>query len=135
MNRIELDRCIQACEACAVACDNCAIGCLNEADPAPMSRCIALDVDCAQLCRLAAGFMARESAFDQAVCELCARVCDACATECGHHTTDHCQACAAACRECAQACRARVVREPGVAAQSTPTHPKGGVESAAISVG
>ena len=135
MERHDLQSCIRACYACADACDHCAIACLNEADPAPMARCVALDIDCAQSCRMAAGFMARDSHFDAAVCELCARLCDACATECGHHTVDHCQACAAACRSCAQVCRAMVEACRGDAARAAHAHPTSGGEAPAISVG
>ena len=96
--------CIEACNDCAVACDHCAASCLQE-DASQMSRCIALDVDCAATCRLAAGFMARGSDLAPTVCESCAEVCDVCAEECGQHQNEHCQACAKACRECAEECR------------------------------
>src|SRR5690242_19857369 len=43
--------CIDACNACADACDHCAAACLAEDDPKPMARCIALDMDCAAMCR------------------------------------------------------------------------------------
>lgn len=135
MHTIDPKTCIQSCYACADACDTCAIACLNEADPAPMARCIALDVDCAQICRMAAGFMARASEFDTALCELCARVCEACAVECGHHTMAHSQACAAACRACAQACRDMVGERRGEAAGGTHTHRLGSGDSHSISVG
>src|SRR4051812_22439675 len=59
--------CIEACNACALACDRCAAACLEEDDPKPMARCIALDIDCAALCRLAAGFMGRDSEFAPSV--------------------------------------------------------------------
>ena len=70
-----------------------------------MSRCIALDIDCAALCRFASGAMARDSEFALQVCALCAEVCEECGEECGGHPADHCQACAAACKRCAMACR------------------------------
>jgi hypothetical protein len=69
------------------------------------ARCIALDMDCAQLCRTAAAFMARASDLSRDLCRLCADVCTACGDECGKHDMDHCQACAQACRACADACR------------------------------
>jgi uncharacterized protein DUF326 len=97
--------CIDACNACADACDHCSIACLGEADPRPMARCIALDIDCAQVCRMAAAIMARGSEYAGATCALCALLCDACAEECGKHAHDHCRACAEACRRCAEACR------------------------------
>jgi hypothetical protein len=98
--------CIGACEACATACDTCAAACLREEDVKMMAGCIAHDIDCSQLCRLAAGFMARSSPFARDLCRLCAEVCAACAEECGKHDAEHCKACAAACRRCADACRA-----------------------------
>ncbi|MCW7539242.1 four-helix bundle copper-binding protein [Aquabacterium sp. A7-Y] len=96
---------IEACYACADACDRCAIACLQEADPRAMARCIALDMDCAQACRLAAGFMARGSASDHTACAFCAGLCDQCADECEQHPMEHCRACAQACRLCAGLCR------------------------------
>lgn len=67
--------CIDACNACADACDMCSTACLQEDDVKMMARCIALDMDCAQICRLAAAFMARGSEFAGALCQLCAQIC------------------------------------------------------------
>jgi hypothetical protein len=100
--------CIAACNFCADTCDYCAASCLQEADPKMMARCIALDTDCAQLCRLAAGYMARGSESARTICEACARICTLCADECGKHQMDHCQHCAQACRQCADECRKMV---------------------------
>jgi len=97
--------CIDACNACANACDRCAAACLEEDDVQAMARCIALDTDCAALCRLAAGMMARESEFAPSVCALCAELCEACSGECESHDAEHCKACAAACRRCADECQ------------------------------
>jgi len=96
--------CIDACNACALACDQCAAACLGEDDVKMMARCIVSDIDCAQICRLAAAYMARGSQFSEALCRLCADVCTACADECGKHPMDHCQRCAEACRRCAASC-------------------------------
>jgi hypothetical protein len=101
----QFQECIDACSACAAACDYCAISCLQEADPKAMARCIALDMDCAQICRLATAFMARNSELAGRICQVCAEVCDACGEECAKHQMSHCQACAQACRECAEQCR------------------------------
>ena len=97
--------CIDACDACATACDNCAALCLHEPDVNAMARCIALDMDCAQICRMAAGYMARGSELAASVCSLCADVCQTCGDECARHPAPHCQQCAQACRHCADACR------------------------------
>ena len=97
--------CIEACNACADACDHCAAACLQEQDVRAMARCIALDMDCAAVCRLAAGSMARGSECMKQVCALCADVCQRCGEECAKHPMDHCRECAEACRRCAEECR------------------------------
>lgn len=98
--------CIDACNACAEACNACAVACLQEPDPKPMARCIALDIDCAEICQLAAGSMARGSEMAAAICRACAEVCDACGAECEKHASmEHCRQCAEACRRCAEECR------------------------------
>lgn len=97
--------CIEACYACAEACNHCVASCLQEPDVKAMSRCIALDIDCAQICELAAAAMSRASENAKAICLACAQVCEACGEECGRHKMDHCRECAQACRRCAEECR------------------------------
>lgn len=98
--------CIDACNSCAEACDHCAASCLREKDVQAMARCIQLDIDCAAICRLAAGYMARGSELAGAICEVCAEVCDVCAQECAKHAKmEHCRECAEACKRCAEECR------------------------------
>ena len=105
MSHEKYQACIDACNACAAACDHCSVACLSEPDVKHMADCIRLDMDCAQICRLAAGSMARGSACVTSICRLCAEVCDACAQECGQHEAEHCQRCAQRCRQCAEECR------------------------------
>lgn len=97
--------CIEACNECAVACHRCASACLQEPDIKMMARCIALDVDCAGICQLAAAAMARGSEQANDFCSLCASICDTCGDECAKHAMGHCQECAATCRRCADECR------------------------------
>lgn len=97
--------CIDACNACAQACDFCAASCLREDNPKAMARCITLDMDCSQLCRLTASYMSRASELTGMICQLCAEICEACGDECGKHEMDHCQECARACHHCADECR------------------------------
>jgi hypothetical protein len=78
----QFDSCIDASNACAVACDFCAASCLKENDVTMMARCIALNMDCAQICRMAASCMARGSEFASVLCQMCADICDACGDEC-----------------------------------------------------
>ena len=98
--------CIQACNACAAACDHCSTACLSESDVAKMAECIRLDIDCADILRLASALMARGSRHAKDICPLCASICAACAAECEKHRHDHCKQCAQNCRECAKECQA-----------------------------
>jgi hypothetical protein len=100
------DNCMAACDACAHACDACTAGCLAESDPHPLAHCIALDIECAQLCRFASGAMARRSVLAPRICTLCAHACEQCAAECRRHAHEHCRRCALACESCAAMCRA-----------------------------
>lgn len=110
--------CIDACSACAAACEQCATACLGEDDVALLARCIRLDRDCADLCRLAAAFMARNADHAPQLCALCADICQLCADECaGHDHMEHCRLCAEACRRCAEECR----RMAGIGRDVTPT--------------
>lgn len=52
---------------------------------------IALDIDCAEICGLVAGYMARGSELAKVVCQQCSDICQACGDECGKHQMSHCQ--------------------------------------------
>lgn len=101
----KFNSCIEACHACAVACNHCAAACLQEQDVKAMARCIALDIDCAGICALAAAAMSRSSECSKTICNACAEICQACGDECAKHQMEHCQQCAQACRRCADECR------------------------------
>lgn len=105
MSKEKFRVCIDACNECAVVCNDCTVACLQEDDVKMMARCIALDIDCAAVCQLAAAAMSRGSEQSQSICALCADVCEACGEECSRHEQEHCQKCAEACRRCAQECR------------------------------
>lgn len=89
---------------CALACENCATQCLKEDDVKMMSRCIALDRDCADICLQGARLLQRESAIALQYLLLCEEVCRACAEECKKHEHEHCKSCAEACMACAELC-------------------------------
>jgi hypothetical protein len=98
-------KCIDACYSCAETCDVCASKCLDEEEVKALARCIRLDIDCADICRMAATYMSRGSEFARKMCGLCADVCNACADECEKHKhMEHCKKCAEACRYCAGEC-------------------------------
>ena len=101
----QLYACMEACNLCADACDYCASACLHEPEIKMMSRCITLDMDSAQLCRVTASWLARTSENSAFICGLCADICEMCAEECERHDMEHCRQCAEACRRCAQECR------------------------------
>lgn len=118
MTLTDYTACIEACNQCALACEHCAASCLLE-EQTHMQRCIVLDRDCADFCRLAAALMARGSDFAAAVCEQCAAVCEACGEECAKHAPAHCQNCARACRACAQECRNMAEQAMGLASPAS----------------
>lgn len=97
--------CIAACYECATACNHCAASCLQEQDVKAMARCIALDIDCGEICLLAAAAMGRASENHKEICRACAAVCRRCGEECAKHKMEHCQQCAAACMRCADECQ------------------------------
>ncbi len=102
------DACAEACLGCATACECCMTACLSEADVGTLVESIRLDHDCAEICRLAAAWLQRDSRFAGTICEICAIVCTACGDECERHPTENCRACAKACRKCAELCRTMV---------------------------
>jgi len=71
-----------------------------------LARCIATDMDCADICALTARLLARGSEHASHLLRECAEICNICGDECekhaGHH--DHCRECAEVCRRCAEAC-------------------------------
>ena len=101
----QYESCIEACFRCASACSYSATAGMHQENPKPMVRYIALAMDCADLCMLAATLMARGSAQVERICKLCIEICAACSAECTKGRTDYCQASAAACRHCADECR------------------------------
>lgn len=122
MSHQQYASCIDACTQCAIACQHCASACLQEQDVKMMTRCIALDLDCATICELAAAAMARGSENAQAICALCADICEACGDECAKHAMDHCQQCAQACRRCAEECRQMSQQAAGGIGSGASTH-------------
>ncbi len=104
MTHGQYDVCIDSCNYCAVACDACVVACLGEENAAYLRDSILAAMDCAAFCRLATGFLARDSQQLQLICQDCAEICIACADECAQHPAEHCQRCAEACRKCADEC-------------------------------
>ncbi len=110
LDRDALARCIDECFSCAAACTSCADACLGEEEVRELTRCIRLNLDCADVCEATGRVLTRQTAFEPQLARLaleaCAQGCRACGEECerhaGHH--EHCRICAEACRRCEQAC-------------------------------
>jgi hypothetical protein len=106
----DLAAAIEACFDCAQTCTACADACLAEEDVAAMRRCIATDLNCADLCYATGRILSRQTEYDglvtQRTLEACIRACVTCAEECEKHADHHkhCALCAEACRACAAAC-------------------------------
>lgn len=106
---------IAALGECAMECSHCVAACLKEEDVKMMERCIRLDLDCAEICQLAARWIARGSEHANHLLKECMEICDACADECEKHSDmEHCRECAEACRNCAEECK-KAMGEPEAA--------------------
>jgi hypothetical protein len=72
---------------------------------------VRLLLDCADVCRVTADFVARGSEFHEAACDLCAGICLRCAELC-ELIADAAKLheCADVCRSCADACMALISR-------------------------
>lgn len=108
-----LDRfvdCIHACYECVQVCGMCADACLGEEMVKELTRCIRLNLDCADVCLATGQILSRQTEpewlMSRLQVEACARACDLCAVECEQHARmhEHCRVCAEACRRCQQAC-------------------------------
>jgi len=98
------DVCIDLCNKTAKSCDELVVTCLGQENAAYMRDAILAAVDCAAFCRMAAGFMARDSQMAQLICEDCSEICMSCAEEFSQHPAEHFQICVTICRECANEC-------------------------------
>jgi hypothetical protein len=110
LDQATLARCIEECFGCLQACTACADACLGEQDVGELTRCIRLNLDCADVCESTGKILSRETAFDaglaHAVVQACTDACGRCGDECERHAEhhEHCRVCADACRRCEQAC-------------------------------
>jgi hypothetical protein len=102
---------IDALSDCAQACTACADDCLSEEMVAELTKCIRLNLDCADVCTATLRVVSRQTDYDAnvtgPVLEACVAICRSCGDECERHAEmhEHCRVCAEACRRCEQACR------------------------------
>ena len=102
----DLRRCIHECDDCHDACAAAVSHCLEMGGRHAAAAHIRLLLDCAEICRTAAGFMLRGSDLHRLTCGVCAQVCERCAASCeALRADDTMRACAEECRLCAASCR------------------------------
>ena len=116
MNHLKRKDCIDLCNDCPTECETCATACISMPDTSLLAQCIAFDRYCADMCRMAAAFIARSDQHTFSIvkkfCTLCAEMCNDCAMECEKHVhMEHCKRCAEACRACATACNQMIKME------------------------
>lgn len=98
--------CIDACTECANVCAETIAYCMQQGGRHVEAAHLTLMIDCAQICRNSADFMARGSSFADSICEMCAEICQRCADDCASFGDDQqMQRCAETCRRCADSCR------------------------------
>ena len=113
MSHVKNQTLLNALNTCIAECNHCMTACLDEQDVKMLAKCIKQDIDCADICTLAAALIARGSEHGNHLLKECAEVCNACAEECEKHAKmgmEHCRTCAEACRACASACNTGNIR-------------------------
>jgi hypothetical protein len=105
MSHEKNQRLIDTLNNCSTECSHCAMACLDEKEVTMLSDCIKQNIDCAEVCRLAASLLSRGSRHGIHLLEECAELCKACAAECKKHDhMAHCRKCAETCFNCAEEC-------------------------------
>ncbi|HEY4618917.1 MAG TPA: hypothetical protein VIH09_12050 [Flavobacterium sp.] len=101
---MEKKKMIDVLHFCAAQCTHCYDACHLEKEM-DMSSCMMNDQDCADLCRLTAQVLERNSDNADIFLKVCMVMCERCATECEKYPKmEACKKCAEACRECAAMC-------------------------------
>jgi hypothetical protein len=99
--KMETKELIDELYRCAGQCTFCYNGCEREKEKDQLERCMMLDQDCADICRLTGHILERGSESSDLFLQLSKELCERCATECEKHAHhDHCKKCAETCREC-----------------------------------
>lgn len=98
-------KCIDECNRCAQACYECFAACLNEPDIQARKNCLAILVECANMCQMSAAHMSMGGQFAKEHCGVCALICEKCAEECSMFKDAHCTECTQICLDCAAECK------------------------------
>lgn len=105
-------KCLDHCTACAAVCNEAAAHCLAETCKASAHRDMHASahqfaMDCAAMCSVSAGLVARKSPLMAAMCTACAEACRRCGEACEKAQGDAAimKDCVRICRECESSCR------------------------------
>ncbi len=106
MAAAEMQQCIEDCGDCASTCAQTSHHCLHMGGEHAAPEHQGILRDCAQLCGVAVGFMARSSPRAAEICRMCAETCIECAADCDRLANGDptMQRCAEVCRQCAKSC-------------------------------
>jgi hypothetical protein len=102
--------CVEASFECAQACTSCADACLSEEKIVTLSRCIRLNLDCADVCVATGRLLSRQTGTNAELIEsqvkACVDACRICGDECEKHAPSmgHCKICLDSCRSTEKAC-------------------------------
>ena len=83
VDRQLLVRCIEACGDCAEACTQCADDCLSEQTVQELTKCIRLNLDCADVCATTGRVVSRQTGYDANVTRAVLQACIAACRSCG----------------------------------------------------
>lgn len=102
---MEKNKIIEELQYCAAQCTHCYDACHLEND-SHMDICMENDQDCAEICRLTAQLIDRDSPNVDIFLKLSSEMCERCAIECEKHSGfEYCIKCAESCRKCVEVCQ------------------------------
>jgi hypothetical protein len=103
----EMQKCVDACMECYSCCERTMSHCLKQGGRYVDMAIMGALMDCADVSRVCADMMMRQSPLATEMAAMCARICDMCAEACMAMAEDTMmKRCAEVCRKCAEACRA-----------------------------
>jgi hypothetical protein len=100
-SRLTAQRCAETCLDCYKACTHALYTYLERGSDQAEHQHITVLMDCAQVCRMSADMLLRDSPRHHLTCGLCAAFCEQCAKECAQGGD---ASCAESCRQCAHSC-------------------------------
>jgi hypothetical protein len=95
---------ISELQFCAGQCSRCYDACLMQNDTEKLRLCMYLTEDCAEICRLTASLLDRNSPNAELFLKLCSDTCRVCAEECQKVASVQSLKCADTCLKCEEVC-------------------------------